>query len=167
MHAVLSSPMKFLLLAIVLCLSFSGYAQQTAAPITAPLQYVLLNDTSGRTLWPGGIEQQVNMASQFLKQVVAPGSDLGSLVNFSEEFWLELENSTDPDQLTAKLIHQGHHATKLYEAIVEAARWLSNQEPSDKRKIIFVFSDGADDASQISLQDAITTVQSLHIPVVV
>jgi hypothetical protein len=98
---------------------------------------------------------------------VTPGSDLGSVVNFSEEFWLEVENSTDPDELVAKLIHQGHHGTKLYEAIVEAARWLSKQEPSDKRKIIFVFSDGDDDASQISLQDAITTVQSLHTPVVV
>jgi hypothetical protein len=131
------------------------------------MQYVLLNDTSGRTLWPKGIEQQVSMASEFLRQVVTPGSDLGSLVNFSEEFWLEVENSTDPDELVAKLIHQGRHGTKLYEAVVEAARWLSKQEPSDKRKIIFVFSDGDDDASQISLQDAITTVQSLHTPVVV
>jgi len=164
--------MKFLPLAIV-CLSLSGYAQPTAAgtatptATVTPLQYVLLNDTSGRTLWPGGIEQQVSMASQFLRQVVTPGSDLGSVVNFSEEYWLEVENSTDPDDLVAKLIHQGRHGTKLYEAVVEAAGWLSKQETSDKRKIIFVFSDGDDNASQISLQDAITTVQSLHIPVVV
>jgi hypothetical protein len=167
MHAILSSPVKFLSLAIVLCLSLSGYAQPTAAPTATPLQYVLLNDTSGRTLWPGGIEQQVSMASQFLRQVVTPGSDLGSVVNFSEEYWLEVENSTDPDDLVAKLIHQGRRGTKLYEAVVEAARWLSKQETSDKRKIIFVISDGDDDASQISLQDAITTVQSVHIPVVV
>jgi len=130
--------MKFLSLVIV-CLSLAGHAQQAAAPTATPLQYVLLNDTSGRTLWPGGIEQQVSMASQFLRQVVTPGSDLGSVVNFSEEFWLEVENSTDPDELVAKLIHQGRHATKLYEAVVEAPRWLSKQESSDKRKIIFVF----------------------------
>jgi len=38
-----------------------------------------------------------------LKEVVRPASDVGSLVNFSEEFSLELENSTEPDEIAAKL----------------------------------------------------------------
>jgi hypothetical protein len=117
------------------------------------LQYMVLNDTSGKTLWPGGIEQQANTAARFLKQVVRPSSDIGTLVNFSEEFSLDVENSTNPDDIVAKLVRRGHYATALYQALVSAAQWLAKQESSDRHKIIFVFSDGDDNASQISVED--------------
>ena len=159
--------MKISVLAVVFCLSFQVFCQQqTAAPATGTrLRYVILNDTSGRTSWPGGIPQQVDLITQFLEQVVRPGSDVGSLVNFSEEFYLDVENSTDPERVAAKLVRQGHHATALYKAVVLAAEWLAKQEPSDGQKVIFVFSDGDDNASQISLQKVIGTAQGLHIPV--
>jgi hypothetical protein len=83
--------MKISILPIVFCLSLAVYGEQAGtAPATA-WQAVLLNDKSGRTLWPGGIEQQANAAAQLLKEVVRPASDVGSLVNFSEEFSLEVE----------------------------------------------------------------------------
>jgi len=56
-----------------------------------------------------------------LKEIVRPASDVGSLVNFSEEFSLELENSTEPDEIAAKLASTGHHAKRLYDALVSAA----------------------------------------------
>ena len=96
-----------------------------------------------------------------------PASDVGSLVNFSEEFSLELENSTEPDEIAAKLARTGHHATRLYDALVSAAEWLAKQESSDKRKLIFVFSEGDDNASQTSLPETIAALQRALIPVIV
>lgn len=63
------------------------------------LQYVLLNDQSGRTRWPGGIKQQADLADQFLKQVVVTGSDLGSLVNFGDSVYIDVQNEKDPRNL--------------------------------------------------------------------
>jgi len=160
--------MKLSLLTILFCVSLTVYCQQTAEPGTgARLQYVLLNDASERTLWPGGIEQQVNTATQFLRQVVTPGSDVGSLVNFNVEPSLDVENSTDPDSIVAKLARQGHEGSGLYGAVISSIRWVSKQESSDRRKMVFVFSDGEDNSSPVNLQGAIAAVQGMHIPVYV
>ena len=94
-----------------------------------------------------------------LKEVVRPASDVGSLVNFSEELSLELENSTEPDEIAAKLARTGHHTTRLYDALVSAAEWRAKQKSSDKRKWIFVFSDGDDNASQTTLPETIAALQ--------
>ena len=96
-----------------------------------------------------------------------PASDVGSLVNFSEEFSLELENSTEPDEIAAKLARTGHHTTRLYDALVSAAEWRAKQKSSDKRKWIFVFSDGDDNASQTSLPETIAALQKAEPPVIV
>jgi len=90
-----------------------------------------------------------------------------ALINFSEEFPREVENSTDPDEMTAKLARTGHHATRLYDALVSAAQWLAKQESSDKRKLIFAFSDGDHNASQTSLPETIAALQRAQIPVIV
>jgi Mg-chelatase subunit ChlD len=159
--------MKRSILAIVFCFSLAMYGQQAAAPTGKPLQYVLLNDKSGRTLWPGGIEEQANAAAQLLKEVVRPGTDLGSLVNFNEGFPLDVENSTNPDEIAAKLARHGRQGTRLYDALIAASDWLEKQDLSDKRKVIFVFSDGEDDASNANLQETIAALQKTQIPIVV
>jgi hypothetical protein len=160
--------MKFSILSLVFCLSLVGYGQQAAAPSSGTsLQYVLLNDKSARTFWPGGIEEQADAAAQLLKEVVKPGSDVGSLINFNQEFLMEVENSTDPAEITAKLARQGREGTQLFDAVILAANWLAKQDSPDKRKVIFVFSDGDDDASYASLQETIAAVQRTQIPIVV
>ena len=95
------------------------YGQQASAPSPGTSwQYVLLNDESGKTLWPGGIEEQANAAAQLLKEVVRPGTDLGSLVNFNEDFPLDVENTTNPDEIAAKLARHGRQGTRLYDALI-------------------------------------------------
>jgi Ca-activated chloride channel homolog len=101
-----------------------------------------------------------------LKEVVKPGSDDGSLVNFDEDFPLEVENSTDPDEIAVKLARTGHHGIRLYDALVSSAEGLAKQSP-DERKFIFVFSDGDDNASQSSLPETIAALQRTQIPVIV
>ena len=61
---------------------------------------------------------------------------------------------------------QGHHGTRLYDALVSSAEWLAKQSP-DERKFIFVFSDGDDNASQSSLPETIAALQRTQIPVIV
>jgi Mg-chelatase subunit ChlD len=160
--------MKLSILPLVLCLSLGVSGQQApAASPGTPLQYVLLNDKSGRTLWPGGIEEQANAAAQLLKEVVKHRSDVGSLINFNQEFLMEVENSTDPTEIAAKLARQGRGGTQLFDALILAANWLAKQDSPDKRKVIFVFSDGDDNASQINLQETIVALQRTQIPVFV
>ena len=160
--------MKLSILLLVFCLPLAVYGQQAAAPSPGTSwQYVLLNDKSARTFWPGGIEEQANAAAQFLKEVVQSGSDVGSLINFNQEFLLEVENSTDPDKIATKLARHGRGGTQLFDALILAADWLAKEESYDKRKAIFVFSDGDDDASQASLEETIAAIQKTQIPIII
>jgi len=164
--SVAGSRMRFRILFIVFGLTLGAYGQRTADLSAAPtLQYVLLYDKSERTLWPGGIEEQANAASQLLKDVVRSGKDVGTLVNFDEDFSIAVENSNQPDDISAKLTRQGSHGTRFWEAVVWAEEWLAKQEPSGRKKVIFVFSDGDDNASQTPWEDIYAKLQKLHIPV--
>lgn len=168
MANVLSVPgsrVKFQILFIVFSLSLGAIGQQQPDISAAPaLQYVVLYDKSGRTLWPGGLEEQANAASQLLRDVVRRGMDVGTLVNFDEDFSIAVENSTQPDDISAKLTRQGSHGTRFWEAVIWAEEWLGKQEPSDRKKVVFVFSDGDDDASQTPWKDIYAKLQKLHIP---
>src|SRR5215468_8614120 len=114
--------MKFFCAAILLCFAVPLFSQAAPPSEAHPhLHYALLNDTSGKTLWPKGMEQQVSLECQFLEQVVRPGTDIGTLVNFSEGFYLDVQNSTEPADLKARLIHEGHGGTRTFDAVVAAA----------------------------------------------
>jgi hypothetical protein len=160
--------MKFFCLQILLCLALP-LSSQTVPPSQTPLNlhYALLNDISGKTLWPKGTEQQVKLESQFLDQVVRPGTDIGSLVNFSEDSYLDVQNSTNPADIKAKLIHEGRGGTRTFDAVVAAANWLEKNPIPNSRNVIFLFSDGDDNGSQWPLQKAITSVQAVRVPVFV
>jgi len=160
--------MKVSYLPIVLCLALPLSSQAVpSAGTPLNLHYALLNDTSGKTLWPKGMEQQVNLESQFLEQVVRSGTDIGSLVNFGENFYLDVQNSTKPADIKAKLIREGRGGTSTFDAVVAAANWLDKYQFRDSRKAIFLFSDGDDNASKWPLQKTITSVQAVHIPIFV
>ena len=144
------------------------FGKQTLPSATSErLQYALLNDTSGRSLWPNGIAQQVNLEDQFLTEVVKPGTDVGSLVNFAENYFLDVQNSTDPTSIKAKIIHDQRGGTRVFDAVAAAADYLNSYQLPDSRKAIFLFSDGDDNASMWPLTKVITHVQAVHIPVFV
>jgi hypothetical protein len=159
---------KLATLTIILCLVLPFFGQQTLPSATsARLQYALLNDTSGRTLWPNGIGQQVKLEDQFLTEVVKPGTDVGSLVNFADNFFLDVQNSTDPQNIKAKIIHDQRGGTMVFDTVAAAAAYLDKYQLPDSQKAIFLFSDGDDDASMWPLTKAITHVQAVHIHVFV
>jgi hypothetical protein len=80
---------------------------------------------------------------------------------------MDVVNSTNPHDIAKKLVGEGRGGTAIYDSVVSAAAWLSKQGPSDRRKMVFLFSDGDDDASSLSLNDAIKAVQAVRIPVFV
>jgi hypothetical protein len=132
----------------------------------AHLQYVLLNDESRRTEWPGGIKEQTDVADEFLKRVISAGSDTGTLVNFANDVFLDVQNEKEPKKLSAKLDRVGKGRTQLYDAVVSSANWLAKQPVSaDQRKVMFLFSDGDDDASKTSLAQATKALQRTTTPI--
>src|SRR5258708_7751892 len=65
------------------------------------LLYALINGERKNTLWPKGSAQQIDVAGQFLKEVITAGVDIGSLINFSDEYFLDVQDQKDPQQLAA------------------------------------------------------------------
>lgn len=130
------------------------------------LQYVLLNDASGRNQWPQGTKQQTDAADQLLRQVVVAGSDVGSLVNFSDQVYIDVQNENNPQKLAAKLERTGRGGTVTYDAVVSAAKWLAKRATVvGSRKVMFLFGDGEDNASRSNLNQATEALQRTGIPI--
>ena len=140
------------------------------APLASEhLQYALLNDQNRHTRWPNGNKQQTELANRFLKQVVAAGIDMGTLVNFGEYVFLDVQNGKDPQKLAAKLEPVGNvDESQLYDAVVSAARWLAKQPLSPAaRRVLFLFSDGHDNTSKSDLRQATEALQLARIPILI
>jgi hypothetical protein len=145
--------------------------QQTVAASVVPLagshlQYVLLIDQSKTTKWPKGTGQQADIAGQFLKQVIVPDADIGTLINFETNVYLDVQNERDPQELATNLGRIGHGNSGLYDATVSSARWLAKQEANPGyRKVMFLFCDGDDNQSKSNLREAIEALQTKTIAV--
>ena len=129
------------------------------------LHYVLVNDASSINAWPRSVKQ-ADAAAEFLKEIVVANSDIGTLVNFSDQAFLDLQNEKDPQKLAAKLVRNGRGGTALHDAVVSAANWLA-QEPDDPdfRKVMFLFCDGQDNASRLSLNQVDKALPRTGIPI--
>jgi hypothetical protein len=160
--------MKRATVTIILCLVLPVFGQQMPpSPTSVRLQYALLNDASGRNLWPNGIRQQLKLEDAFLTEVIKPGADVGSLVNFADNYFLDVQNSTDPKNIEEKIIHDQRGGTRVFDAVAAAASYLDKHQVPDSRRAVFLFSDGDDNASMWPLAKVITQVQAAHIPVFV
>jgi Ca-activated chloride channel homolog len=108
---------------------------------------------------------QVNRAALNLVRSSNP-QDQVFVVNFNDEYYLDQEFTSDIKKLQAALEKvEARGGTALYDAIV--ASWTDELAHSPlQRKIIFVVTDGEDDASQLSLEQAMHTLQQENGPVV-
>jgi hypothetical protein len=133
-----------------------------------PLQFVLINDQRLHNQWPGGRDQQAYVAKELLKQVVTSGSDIGTLVNYSDAVFLDVQNEKDPKKLSSQIRATGIGPARLYEAVVAGAKWLAKQPTTrDGRKVIFLVCDGSDTGSHVGLADAIRALQEAPFPIFV
>ena len=87
------------------------------------------------------------------------------MVNFSDEYFLDQDFTSDVKKLQAALEHvESRGGTALYDAIVASADQLAKSPL--QRKVLFVVTDGEDDASQENLEEAVHRLQQENGPVV-
>jgi hypothetical protein len=128
------------------------------------LLYALINGERRNTLWPKGSAQQVDVAAQFLKEVITAGVDIGSLINFSDEYFLDVSDQKDPQQLAAKLMND-RSGSAMYDAVVATADHLARKpDIAGYRKVMFLFCDGEDTLSALTFNQATERVQREGIP---
>ena len=87
------------------------------------------------------------------------------IVNFSDEPILDQDFTSDIKKLQAALEHvEARGGTALYDAIVAATDYLVKSPL--QRKVLFLVTDGEDDASQQTLEEAVHRVQQENGPVI-
>ena len=106
----------------------------------------------------------VNKAALNLVKASNP-DDQVFVVNFNDEYYLDQEFTPDVKKLQAALEHvEARGGTALYDAIVASADYLTHSKL--QRKALFVVTDGEDDASQETLEQAVNKLQQENGPVV-
>ena len=107
---------------------------------------------------------QVNKAAINLVRSSNPDDEV-FVVNFNDEYYLDQDFTSDVKKLQAALEHvETRGGTALYDAIIASADYLMKSKLS--RKVIFVVTDGEDDASQSSLEQAVQRLAQENGPVV-
>jgi len=107
---------------------------------------------------------EVNKAAINLVRSSNP-DDQVFVVNFSDEYFLDQDFTADVKKLQAALEHvESRGGTALYDAVVASADQLAKSPL--QRKVLFVVTDGEDDASQENLEEAVHRLQQENGPVV-
>ncbi|MHB1938466.1 MAG: VWA domain-containing protein [Acidobacteriaceae bacterium] len=92
--------------------------------------------------------------------------DEAFVVNFSNQAYLDQDFTSDIAALQRGLAHfDPHNMTALYDAVVASADELSKQAKQPKQ-VLIIITDGADNASRLTLEKAVQRVQLLGGPVV-
>jgi len=107
---------------------------------------------------------EVNKAALNLVKASNP-EDQVFVVNFNDEYYLDQEFTADIKKLQSALEHvESRGGTALYDAIVASADYLTKSKL--QRKVLFIVTDGEDDASQESLEQAVHKLQQENGPTV-
>jgi VWFA-related protein len=124
-----------------------------------PLRLGLLVDTSASVNPRFRFEQQA--ATQFLHKIVRHGIDQAFVLGFADHAQITQDYSDDPGQLTAGVaaLHNGG-GTALFDAIRTACEKVSGAQDSEPvARVLVVLSDGDDNTSKTTLNQAINMAQ--------
>jgi len=107
---------------------------------------------------------EVNKAALNLVRASNP-NDQVFVVNFNDEYYLDQEFTPEIKKLQVALEHvESRGGTALYDAVVASADYLIKSPL--QRKVLFIVTDGEDDASQESLEQAVHKLQQENGPTV-
>ncbi len=123
-----------------------------------PLRLMFLFDASSSIRHRFDFEQRA--AGKFFRFVMRP-DDQAALMSVSTDPKVEVQLTSSLDQIgdgLARIKPEG--ATALYNAMIEAAKYL---RPTEGRRVMVVLSDGSDTASAATLAQALTEVQKSDI----
>ena len=127
-----------------------------------PIALGILIDNSGSMLPK---RQAVNQAALNLIRASDPQDEI-FVVNFGEEYYLDQDFTNDEAKLRAALEKiETRGSTALYDAVVASAVHMK-QETSLPKRALLVVTDGADNASQETLEEALQQLEQKDSPVV-
>jgi Ca-activated chloride channel homolog len=127
-----------------------------------PVALGVLIDNSG-SMRPK--REAVNQAALNLARSSDPQDEI-FVVNFGEEYYLDQDFTNDVSKLQAALGKiETRGSTALYDAIVASAAHMKQSAALQKRALLVV-TDGQDNASQESLEEAVQQLQQKDSPVV-
>jgi len=108
--------------------------------------------------------QKVNAAALNLVRASNP-SDEVFVVNFNDEYYLDQDFTANVNKLKEALEKiEARGGTALYDAVVASTDWLKRAKL--EKKVIFVVTDGEDNASTESLEQTIRRLQAENGPTV-
>jgi Ca-activated chloride channel family protein len=127
-----------------------------------PISLGILVDNSGSMRMK---RQAVNKSALDLVHYSNP-DDESFVVNFSDEAYIDQDFTGSVDKLRQGLSHiDSKGGTALYDAIMASADYMSKNAKRSKQ-VLLVITDGEDNASSTSLEDAVHRIQDLEGPVV-
>jgi Ca-activated chloride channel family protein len=127
-----------------------------------PVSMGIMIDNSGSMLDKRGA---VNAAALKLLTESNP-KDAAFVVNFNERAYLDQGFTVDRVALNRGLSHfDSRGTTALYDAVAASADELAHHA-KQRKQVLLIVTDGADNASRLNLRDAIRRVQGLAGPVV-
>jgi VWFA-related protein len=148
--------------------SFQVFENGQPQPITSfrqedvPVAMGVVIDNSGSMREK---REKVSKAAQNLIAASNP-QDQVFVVNFSDEYFLDQDFTNDPKKLRDALEKlEARGGTALYDAVVASADHLKKNAKLQK-KVLFVVTDGEDDASRESLEQAVRRLQEENGPTV-
>ena len=129
-----------------------------------PLQYVLLFDVSGSRHEHFNLQQA--QAIHLLSKVVRTGRDQGMLVAFNEKVHLAAQGTNSQELVDAISHEKSYGGTAFYDAAVSAANHIAKAADSAPR-VMFILSDGEDNASHVRREFAAQSLLNARIRVYV
>jgi Ca-activated chloride channel family protein len=127
-----------------------------------PVSLGILIDSSGSMY---DKRQAVDEASLDLVKL-SNREDEAFLVDFSDEAFIDQDFTSDIDKLQQGLSYvKSSGATAIYDALVESADYLAKNAKHPKQ-VLLIITDGQDDASSATLDEAIRRIQDFDGPVI-
>jgi VWFA-related protein len=118
-----------------------------------PIRYCVLFDVSGSE--HDQFKRQQNTAIHVLRQVIRPKTDLGWFSLFSADS-IEGEETDNPDDsINAIAASRAYGPTALYDTIAQCAARMERRPRDMRLRVMFLFTDGDDNQSHITLDRAI------------
>ena len=131
-----------------------------------PLHLLLMIDASDSMT--RGFVAERNAAGSFLRNVVRPGIDYSAVASFSTHLTFDpSEDASSPHTMRQIGLLRSEGPTALYDSLYEgAAAFLAfNRERSNTRRVVVLLSDGDDNYSLHSLEDAIAAAQKSNLTI--
>jgi Ca-activated chloride channel family protein len=127
--------------------------QEVHGLVDVPMRYCILFDSSASRRVH--FQLQKDEATNFLSKVVKAERDHGMLVSFNTKRFVDADSANPQDLVKALDKPDPRGATALYDAIVASAdrMSMSKNDPDPVLRIMFILSDGEDNAS-FSTRDA-------------